>query len=907
MARYQRIKGGEKNEKTGVAWTKLELEEVCDLYIELGGKNIHENNPKIHQLATKLSRTIRSVENQLLAFKKIDTGDTGRQNYNSLVPIIWLEKKVLAKKKQEEKIKIKEEKKQEGDSGFRFKISSQLKNIIGKDLILDDYVGIFELVKNSYDAHAKNVKILFSEDKIIIKDDGKGMDKDDLINKWLFVAYSAKKEGTEDLGLTDEIYTDYRNKIRSESAFAGTKGIGRFSADRLGSKLKLTTRKVLADSNFERLNFDWDEFEMDAGEDFENIYIEHQTLIDSEYDDFDNGLILEISDLRTVWNHEKIRNLKWSLEKLINPFESIDKKDNEEAFSIEIIAPKFIEEDANIDNDRFKANGFVHNFIFETLNIKTTQIRSWVGSIGDTITTELIDRGELIYKIKESNDFQYLPGVKIHLYYLNTTAKNNFTRQMGINATKFGSVFLFNKGFRVFPFGEPDNDPFQIDKRKNQGRTRFLGSREILGRIEIWGNNEQFQETTSREGGLIDSPGTSELERYFMDVLKKLERYVVDIQWPIKDQGEDLSKLSTIDEKAKIIDLVKKLTDRENVELVNFSLDFFNIIAEKSLRTTPEVFDELKALFIKKGDTDSADRIDKSKSEYIKLQKERDEEERKRIEAEARATEEERKRIEAEERAAEEERKRIELELKALQTQKQVKFYQLTQSLDIKEVQDLHHQIIIDAGSIDNGIVAFKMKLDRIANDNVPKSLINSFIQDVAFANKKVLSVARFTTKENFMAAMRSTKEDLIAFIKNYLSNIYKFHDDTPIDYHIINSNSIEFVTYFRPIEMTIVIDNLVSNSRRKGANNIYFSFSLGNSTELVLIYKDDGEGLDKTIVNPQSILDRGVTTTRGSGIGLSQVFEIMRDEFDGTIEVNSNVNKGIEFILKFKKNENKI
>ena len=99
MARYKRIKGGERNEKTGIDWTRPELEEVCDLYIELGGKSIHENNPRIHQLAAKLGRNIRSVENQLLGFKKVVTKDTGRKNYNRLIPLIWKKENRKAKQK----------------------------------------------------------------------------------------------------------------------------------------------------------------------------------------------------------------------------------------------------------------------------------------------------------------------------------------------------------------------------------------------------------------------------------------------------------------------------------------------------------------------------------------------------------------------------------------------------------------------------------------------------------------------------------------------------------------------------------------------------------------------------------------------------------------------------------------
>ena len=103
---------------------------------------------------------------------------------------------------------------------MKFKISSGLKSIIGRDLITNDFVAIFELVKNSFDARATHVKIVFElEDKanavIYIADNGKGMSDVDIQNKWLFVAYSAKKNGEEDRDV--------------KKVYAGSKGVGRFS------------------------------------------------------------------------------------------------------------------------------------------------------------------------------------------------------------------------------------------------------------------------------------------------------------------------------------------------------------------------------------------------------------------------------------------------------------------------------------------------------------------------------------------------------------------------------------------------------------------------------------------------------------------------------------------------------
>ena len=94
---------------------------------------------------------------------------------------------------------------------MKFRVSSALKNIIGRDLITDDFIAIFELVKNSYDAGAKKVIITFDEDKITVVDNGKGMSEYDIENKWLFVAYSAKKDGSE----------DFRDKAQQRRHYAG--------------------------------------------------------------------------------------------------------------------------------------------------------------------------------------------------------------------------------------------------------------------------------------------------------------------------------------------------------------------------------------------------------------------------------------------------------------------------------------------------------------------------------------------------------------------------------------------------------------------------------------------------------------------------------------------------------------
>ena len=55
---------------------------------------------------------------------------------------------------------------------MKFKTSSGIKSIVGKDLITDRYVAIFELVKNSYDARATEVIVSFNTSEDSEEGDG---------------------------------------------------------------------------------------------------------------------------------------------------------------------------------------------------------------------------------------------------------------------------------------------------------------------------------------------------------------------------------------------------------------------------------------------------------------------------------------------------------------------------------------------------------------------------------------------------------------------------------------------------------------------------------------------------------------------------------------------------------------
>lgn len=449
---------------------------------------------------------------------------------------------------------------------LHFKTNIQLKSIIGKDLINDDNIAILELVKNAFDADAKRVDISFSnlkenDDKLsnpysektsrlIIKDDGLGMNLNDIKNKWLNIAYSEKKQNTRQ-----------HNRM-----MAGAKGVGRFSCDRLGEFLNLYAKRNDEDS-YILLKIDWKMFEVeDENKEIQSVILDYkeltaEDLVKRNIEPFKQGVILEIIKLRSNWAYEikndkgvivdwdtdKLVNLKKYLEKLINPNQAFEKND----FGIYLNAQEFTAENSRKEVSR-KFIGKVDNTIFEKLDFKTTSIESEIIGNGEIILTTLKDKGKTIFWIKEKNEFYpEIKHAKCYLYYLNPYSKAFFTKQTGVRPVEYGSIYLFLNGFRIPPYGEEGDDWLNLEQRRAQGYARFLSSRDIVGRIEVLDSENSFQIISSREG-LVRNESFSKLtnrEGYFNKSFKRLEKYVVDgLNWDSIPE-EDKDKIKDIEKK----------------------------------------------------------------------------------------------------------------------------------------------------------------------------------------------------------------------------------------------------------------------------------------------------------------------------------------------------------------------
>lgn len=698
------------------------------------------------------------------------------------------------------------------DNNEFFKISSGLKSLIGAELITDIYVAIFELVKNSFDAKAQKVTItfnnLYSDNEpasITIEDDGKGMNYQDLKDKWLFVAYSAKKDGSED---TETENTDYRHRLKPQRYYAGAKGVGRFSCDRLGRYLNLITLKDCPNSQAENLVIDWADFDQDSKEEFINIPVKHQILKNTPYA-LKHGTILKISGLYSnknndddIWNRKSLLILKDRLSKLIRP--DLNRGiESDQNFKIILNVPEELEND-NIIKQQYNSddsigtvysktvNGEIKNFIFDNLNIKTTKISSIISKDGSTIETKLEDRGILIYNIIERNYFHELKDISIHLYFLNRSAKITFSKKMGIDTVQYGNIFVYKNGFRIYPYGERGDDSFRIDNRGMQGYNRFISLRNLIGQIDIQGNAENLYETTSRNGGLVKTKAFYELtdtrpyaDSLLLSTLKKLEKYVVDVtDWGINNDEFNIE--NDKDSKEKVIRMLANILDSESVLKVNYNPDILNIVGQKEENSARKLISNFKRIGEENKDENlfnAAKEIEKKLNVALKGAEQAIKE----------------KTIALKERdTAIEDKEKINRKLELKQTENL--FLKSDIGMDKEALISLQHHISHTSNRIAELV---SLAIETIQKGNSKDKIID-YLNKIIFENRKIATLSGIVSKANFDTKIKKINKDIVGFVNEYIQNVYNFSE--PISQGhlnvIVKNETIPFLLKFTPIEI---------------------------------------------------------------------------------------------------------
>lgn len=844
---------------------------------------------------------------------------------------------------------------------LHFKTNVQIKSIIGKDLINDDNIAILELVKNSFDADAKRVNISFcnlknNDDKktdsfsektsrLFICDDGLGMDLTDINEKWLNIAYSEKKTRTR----------QYNRMM------AGAKGVGRFSCDRLGQFLRLYAKK--SGEPCIVLNIDWRKFEVnDKTKEIQSIEIEYETLDNKTmeqrgFHSFEHGVILEIIKLRSNWVYpessgwdtDKLTELKKYLEKLINPNQAFEKND----FGIYLNAEEFLVENSYKPlNNRFI--GKVENTIFQKLDFKTTSIECKSIENGKLMLTTLKDKGETIYWIKELSEFYpNIQNFKITLYFLNTYAKAFFTKQTGMRSVSYGSVFLFLNGFRIPPYGEEGDDWLKLDQRRAQGYARFISARDLVGQIELLDDHESFQIVSSREG-LVKNENYDKLtdkgKGLFYKVLRRLERYVVDgLNWDSIPE-EDKTKISEIEKKIISGELSEKdlkyqedftikrqriyesihtlinASPKRVVELyINEVLIESKIAEERQLAEqefsklmidfeSKKISGEFLAQLLQKKAKES-ETLEKQLKEYSKyttneatakaiveiqtyknfLEKQANLIKSLQEQLEKKRQEIDNIRKDANNRIYEAEQKQKQAEKERDIVSQKNRYLESTRIISVEEESFIH---IINVYSQEINPAFLKIS-EIVRLNSIPNELIKE-ISVVRTFFDKILNAASLLTKANIKKLAEKEIINLSEYIDEYIqkSSEILFRD---ICFKVINNNNVEYYGAYSLLDISVLLDNLISNAKKESAQEIQINI-FQEKGKYIIDFSDSGNGVSDPTLLGDKMFELGITTRYGgSGIGLASVKKIVSDMKGHISFLGNNIYlKGATFRIEF-------
>lgn len=185
----------------------------------------------------------------------------------------------------------------DGGIVLNFKADAHLLTVLGEQLIATEQVGILELVKNAYDAGASQCVVRiesipslppktaeyeykqYSGPVVVIRDDGRGMDRFAIEHGWLRPASTIKTNVKERLKQEKQKAVEKGSlatfkalvKVLKEEHGGriplGEKGVGRFATHRLGRNVIIKTKT--ADSEHEYvLKINWDEFEASSSGEF---------------------------------------------------------------------------------------------------------------------------------------------------------------------------------------------------------------------------------------------------------------------------------------------------------------------------------------------------------------------------------------------------------------------------------------------------------------------------------------------------------------------------------------------------------------------------------------------------------------------------------------------------------------
>ena len=459
-----------------------------------------------------------------------------------------------------------------------FNVSAKTARLIGRENVSNLEGALIELIKNTYDADAKKCVVYYenSTDRLFIIDNGIGMNKDVIINNWMTIGNSTKKES---------VFT------KSGRVNTGEKGIGRFALDRISEKCTMLT--VSKNERFEWLvnweNFDSSEMITDTYAELNDISenipeflsdLGNEFLCDMLKSDFTGtGTCFVLEKLRDQWNEVVIERVKSSLQKLLPPMEN-------NVFELFFFLQDTNTKDARILPDLLNEYDYKLHFEVDDFGECIIQIHRnefFFGAQFEKIMkkADFSDEDREYFNdkliIKEGSIYDFLPGVEekinigpfsgdIYFYKLVLQSDNqekyyykNFVTKR-TNFKELSGIKIYRDDFLVRPYGiygTTGYDWLDLSTRKAESPAAVshksgswrVQANQICGQIRISRLNDNLPDKSSREG-IVETKEFKLFRELVVNFIEKLEedrQYVIrklDQLYKSTAKGEQALKIA---------------------------------------------------------------------------------------------------------------------------------------------------------------------------------------------------------------------------------------------------------------------------------------------------------------------------------------------------------------------------
>ena len=397
---------------------------------------------------------------------------------------------------------------------------------------------------------------------IEVEDRGHGMSLADLEDVYLTIGTRSRRK-EKSYTDTDDLFSEQPTK--SERILLGDKGVGRLSTMRLGERLEVeTTTKV--DKHFNILKIDWELFGHESDQMVEDIEVKPLRGQKKMVRSF-QGTKVTIKHLKGDWTQRKFQSvLNEDFTRLVDPFES--RKAN-----------KLL---------RLYYNNTRHR-VPEIPRKLLDNAHAWGKAqfFRSKMTREIVFRGEVHYPLRgdwnknfrlvHADLYSLLEGIKrgsseelplaaldklgrfdVEFYWYN---RRILTEIMGLGTRRdvqdevrrwAGGLMVFRDGFRVNPYGGPDDDWLELDKKAFGAKGYKVNRNQIVGRVNISWRNRFLIDQTNREG-LVDTVQKEALRRLLQHFLVgEFRQFLEKVDEQLKaEQAEDIETIEANIERTK--------------------------------------------------------------------------------------------------------------------------------------------------------------------------------------------------------------------------------------------------------------------------------------------------------------------------------------------------------------------